>query len=210
MMREHPEYKRRLITLCLAGLLSLVFTTVRGEDGDLDRIRKQAGKTQSLQAEFVQHKQMKILLSPLISKGRFYYKAPASIRWEYQSPIQSIVTMHRGEVRRYFKKDGKMVPDSGVSLQVMQVVMENITSWLDGRFDDSSGFSATVLDHRIRLFPKKEMSGMIERIDLILSGRSGVISEIVIREGPENYTKIEFRAIKINEPVADSIFQVRQ
>jgi len=40
-----------------------------------------------------------------------------------------------------------------------------------------------------------------------LSDRPGLIDTITIYEDKENYTKIEFRAMEINRPIADSLFQ---
>jgi len=150
---------------------------------------------------------MKILVRPLISKGRFFFKGPASIRWEYLSPVNSVVMMHQGEVRRFFKKDGLVIRDSGANLQAMQVVMQNITRWLGGHFDKNPDFKMTLKKNRIVLKPSQPMPGMIDRIELLLSDRPGLIDTITIYEDKENYTKIEFRAMEINRPIADSLFQ---
>jgi len=194
--------------MCLLLLLLAVdVRVVRGEDARLAQFREQAMQIQSLQATFIQKKQMKILLRPLISKGRFFFKRSASIRWEYQSPINSVLTMHRGEVKRFFKRDGKVVQDSGTNLQVMQVVMQNISRWLGGRFDDNPDFKTTLVKNRILLTSTTALSDMIERIELQLSSRPGVIESITIFEDGENYTKIEFKGLEINQPIADSVFE---
>jgi len=181
--------------------------SIRAESDRFMRIRQEAKNIKSLQADFVQQKQMKILVKPLISKGRFFFKQPASIRWEYLTPFKSVVMMHQGEVRRFFKKNGKVVRDSGASLQAMQVVMQNITHWLGGRFDKNSDFKMVVKKDRILLIPSKPMPGMIDRVELLLSTQPGIIESITIYEDKENYTKIEFKSLEINRPIADSVFQ---
>ncbi|MBU2649061.1 outer membrane lipoprotein carrier protein LolA [bacterium] len=182
------------------------FKTARAETDLLQQIRSKAQSIQSLQAEFVQKKQMRILVQPLISKGRFFFRAPASIRWEYQSPVSSIILMHQGDVKRFFKKDGKTIRDTGANLQAMQVVMQNIVGWLGGRFDENPDFKMTLQKNRILLTPSVSMSGMLARIELLLSDRQGMIDRIVIYEDDENYTEIEFKTMQINRVIPDSVF----
>ncbi len=193
-----------LLFICLT---SVPGQAVRAESDAFARLRSEANRIQSLQAEFVQKKQMKILVKPLISKGCFYFKAPASIRWEYKSPVGSVMIMHRGEIKRFFEKHGKMIPDSGANLQAMQVVMQNITRWLGGQFEDNPDFTTRLTENRILLTPSKSMSGMIDHIEIQLSEKPGLIHTIYIYEDRENYTKIEFKALKINQPIADSVFR---
>lgn len=194
------------ILICVAGCLVVAGSATADSDG-LEAIRKGAKQIQSLQADFVQKKQMKILLKPLVSKGRFYFKAPGSIRWEYQTPVSSILTVHQGDIKRFFRKDGKMVPDTGANLEAMQVVMQYITRWLGGHFDENPDFRVRRDKGRVILTPAHSMSGMIDHIELRLSRQAGIIDAIYIYEDDENYTAIEFNKLKINRPVADSVFQ---
>ena len=66
-------------------------------------IQDKAGEINSVMANFIQEKHLKILSKPLISKGTFYYQIPQSLRWEYTSPFQSILLMHNGNIKRHIK-----------------------------------------------------------------------------------------------------------
>ena len=189
-------------------LISAVGAKTAWAESDLFmEIRKKADFIKSLHVEFIQQKQLKILVRPLISKGLFIYKAPSSIRWEYITPVRSIVVLHQGKVKRFFTKDGLMVKDAGADLQVMQIVMQNITRWLNGNFDENPGFRTTVEKNRILLKPLNQISEMIDRIELLLSKDPGLIDSITIYEDRENYTKIKFKTLNINGPLADSVFE---
>lgn len=196
-----------LFYLLVPGLLLVPGYTVRAESDAFARLREKANRIQTLQADFVQKKQLKILVTPLISEGCFVFKAPDSIRWEYKRPVESILLMHRGEIRRFFRKNGKMVRDSAANIQAMQVVMQNITRWLGGHFDNNPDFTTQLKGNSIRLTPAKSMAGIIDHIELILSDSPGMIDRIHIFEDRENHTTIEFKALKINQPLADVVFQ---
>ena len=212
-MNRYLGFEMRLIiSFLMMGLFLLPSSKVQADSSKpasdaFLRIQNEARQIQTLQAAFVQKKQLKMLVRPLVSRGLFVFKAPSSIRWEYQRPVRSVLIMHQGEVKRLFEKDGKMVPDTTVNLQAMQVVMRNITDWLGGRFEENPDFNAQFAANRIVLKPSGSMTGLIGRIELHLSKKPGIIDKIHIYEDNENDTIIEFEALRINGRVSNTTFQ---
>ena len=198
------------ILLMLATVLvSLMFA---GWSKDWDQLRKDAGEVNTISADFVQEKHLEILSSPLISKGVFYYEAPGSLRWEYLSPIKSILLMHEGRVSRYIWGENGFTRDSGLSLQAMQIVLEEITMWLGGHFAENPDFTASLEpDRRIVLTPKKKaLAAIIKSIELILSDRPGVIKSVTIYEGENSFTRIIFENVRVNEVLKETVFGAPQ
>ena len=195
------------ILLMLATVLvSFMFI---GWSKDWDQLRKDAGQIKTISADFIQEKHLQILSRPLISKGVFYYEAPGSLRWEYQSPIRSILMMHEGKVTRYIWGENGFRKDSGLSLQAMQIVLQEITKWLGGHFDDNPDFTASLEpDRKIVLTPKKKaFSAIIRNIELILSDRPGVIKSVTIYEGEKSFTRIIFKNVRVNEVLKETVFR---
>lgn len=187
-------------------LVSFIFV---GWSKDWDQLRKDAEQIKTIRSDFVQEKHLQILSRPLISKGVFYYEAPGSLRWEYQSPIRSILLMHEGRVTRYIWGKNGFRKDSGLSLQAMQIVLQEITKWLGGHFDDNPDFTASLEpDRRIVLTPKKKaLSAIIRNIELILSDRPGVIKSVTIYEGEKSFTRIIFKNVRVNEVLKETVFR---
>jgi outer membrane lipoprotein-sorting protein len=205
MMTNHKRNAAALF-LVLASVLSL------GWGDTEEEIRTAADAVQTVRADFVQEKHMKILVRPLVSTGRFVYAAPGSLRWQYTSPIQSLLLMHDGNTARYTFQQGRWAAEAGFDLQAMQVVVEQIAGWLSGRFDQDGLFSARLTPgRRIVLVPKAEgFARFIERIELQLSQKPGVLSSVVLVEGPEAYTRIRFSDVQVNGPIEPSDFTVPQ
>jgi len=115
---------------------------------------------------------MKILTKPLISEGRFYYVAPDSLRWEYLKPLKSIVITHKNITKRYMASGGKMVEDRTGGTQAMKIVLDEVTNWMKGKFDQNPLFKTTFhegTNTRIILTPtEKRMADMIEKIEITL------------------------------------------
>lgn len=163
---------------------------------------------QSIQADFIQEKHLKILTHPIVSKGILIFQAPQSLRWEYQTPIPSILLMHGGKVKKFVEKDGRLMEDKGMRLDSIQVVLSEISNWLDGRFSDNDMFSVSFPDERtVLLTPKDQaLAGLISKIELKLADRKDQLDGVTIFEGPDSYTKMIFNNRVLNEEIPVSLF----
>ncbi|MDX2500214.1 MAG: outer membrane lipoprotein carrier protein LolA [Deltaproteobacteria bacterium] len=174
-----------------------------------EELSSAAGTVTSVKAEFVQEKHMKILARPLVSEGILLFQGPDSLRWEYTQPIQSILLLHNGKTRRFVQKDGNLIEDASASLQSMQVVVQEITQWLNGRFDDNPAFAARLEPGRkIVMTPREEsFARLIQRIEIILSDRPAVITSVMIFENADSYTKLNFKDVILNQKLDDRLFR---
>ena len=175
-------------------------------------IRRESAKIQSVSAQFSQQKHLKILTKPLVSKGRFYYQAPDSVRWEYTSPIKSVLIMHKGKIKRYSQGEKGLAEDAGGSLESMQIVLQEIGRWTRGQFTENEHFSAVLKGGKapsIILTPKeKGMAAMISRVVITLSpDRQGVIKTVKIFENEGNHTLFEFTDVQINGKISEMLFR---
>jgi outer membrane lipoprotein-sorting protein len=193
----------RTVAFLIAACLSL------GWGSSWEELKSATGSVKSVSAEFVQEKHMKILARPLVSSGVFYYRAPASLRWEYQAPLRNILLMDAERTERWVQTDAGLAKEAGANLQAMQIVLEQISQWLDGRFDENPMFSANLEPGpRIVMVPKeKALAKMIQRIDVLLSSRAGVIDTVTIYETEASFTRLVFKNVVLNHPIGDSIFR---
>ncbi|MGD9949703.1 MAG: outer membrane lipoprotein carrier protein LolA [Desulfobulbus sp.] len=157
----------------------------------------------SVQAEFTQEKQMKILIRPLHSNGTFVFQAPGSLRWEYLQPLHSLLLMHGGRVGKWIEQDGVLTQESGAGLDAMQIVLQDIGNWLDGRFTENPQFTVVHTDARkVVLTPKaKGLRSVVERIELLLGEEAGVVEEVGIYESAETSTHLYFHHILLNQEI---------
>ncbi len=152
---------------------------------------------------------MKILVRPLVSEGILLFQGPDSLRWEYKHPVQSILLLHKGKTRRFVKKNGSFFEDASANLQSMQIVVQEITQWLSGRFDENPAFNAKLVPGRmIVLVPKEEsFARLIQRIEVHLSDRPAIMKSVIIYESEDTYTKMDFKDVIINQKLDDALFR---
>jgi outer membrane lipoprotein-sorting protein len=163
---------------------------------------------QSIQADFTQEKHLKILARPIISTGTFIFQAPGSLRWEYRTPVASVLLMHEGTIKKFIRQNGKLVEDHGMGLDAMQVVLTEIGNWLDGRFTDNAMFSVSFPDKRtVMLTPKDQaIAGLISNIILKLAEQKGLLDSVTIFEGPDSFTAMTFTHRALNKKIPATSF----
>ena len=208
-MKEKWKFRSLRIKWPAVWLLLLVVMVPPVRADEWDRIRKEAGDIQTINARFVQEKHLEILIKPLISKGAFYFRTPDSLRWEYFSPIRSILLMHGGKARRFIGNESGFKEDASPGLQAMEMVLQEISLWLKGEFSENPNYQASLEgDHKIVMVPvNPAFSKIIQRIEILLSDRPGVIDTVTIYEGKTSFTRIRFEDVKINQGLVDALFE---
>jgi outer membrane lipoprotein-sorting protein len=199
---------RKIKIITFIFLLCTAWATA-GIAASLAEMRAAAEKIVSIQGDFIQEKQMPILAHPLVARGYFAYRRPASLRWEYREPVQSVLLLDNGDAHRFVHTDAGWQEDTQAAMQSMDFILQEIAKWLNGRFEDNPLFNVS-LDPggKIVMTPKdKGMGQFIQRIDLVMADRPGVIKEVVISESNDSFTRYTFINPKINEPVAPAKFQ---
>jgi len=199
--------KKPYLFVCAIFLLSAFLCL--GWADSWEGLKTAAGTVTSVRAGFTQEKHMKILTRPLVSEGILLFQGPDSLRWEYKHPVQSILLLHNGETRRFVKKSGRLVEDASANLQSMQVVVQEITQWLNGRFDDNPAFAARLEPgRRIVMEPREEsFARLIQRIEVLLSDRPAVIKSVMIFESEDSFTKLVFKDVILNQKLDDALFR---
>jgi len=162
-------------------------------DATLEKMRTAAEKISSIKGDFVQEKHLPILAKPLISHGYFAYQRPASLRWEYRKPLKSVLLLH----------------DAAANLQSMDFILQEISNWLNGRFDGNPLFNATAGDDKtVILTPKdKGMDRFIRRIELVMADQPGVMKQVTIFEGESAFTRFTFTDPRINDAISPVEFR---
>ncbi len=200
--------------ICLVFFVLLVLPVWSARADDFARLRKDSARVSTITADFVQKKSMKILSKPLVSEGKFYYAAPDSIRWEYSKPLKSVVISGKGSTKRYIASGGKMVEDKTGGAKAMQIVLGDVAGWMNGRFDSNPAFTAAFREGDeplITMTPKgKNMTGMIEKIEITISRKDASVKSVRIVESATAETRIDFLNVAVNKSIDPSVFQVVQ
>lgn len=203
-------------TWLLAGalLLAPALASAAAWYDDWAGIRRAAASIKSLETTFVQTRTLKLLRKPLVSRGSLAFRRPNDLRWEYESPLPTLLVAHGGDIHRLVKRDGIWVDDAGGRLEAMKVVLGEIGSWLDGDFSSSKTFRPILRPAQgqqaahVDLVPADPSLGkLIARITLTFGTRPGTVDAIDIVEEGEGVTHIAFQNPRFDQAIPDARFQ---
>ena len=188
-----------------AGLVAVVPAYAQ----DWASLKESFRKIQSVKAEFLQERHLQILKEPLVSEGRFFYLASGSLRWEYLSPLRSVMLQKGDSVRLYHVSEGAWKQDMAQGVEARRMVLAEMSQWFQGRFEESRVFSHAYTPGspgRILLTPGEGINKFILGIEIVLADRPGVIDRVEITEPGGSSTRILFRNVEINASLDSRVF----
>src|SRR5574341_1458734 len=88
-----------------------VFVADRGPAQDLNSLKEASRNIRSVKAEFLQKRSLPILTKPLFSEGKLFFSIPNSLRWEYLSPLRSVMLRKGNDIQIYNFSEGVWKPE---------------------------------------------------------------------------------------------------
>jgi outer membrane lipoprotein-sorting protein len=200
---------KRFLFLSVPIVTGLLFAAT-GPSQDWASLKEAFRNIRSVKAEFLQKRYLQILTEPLLSEGRFFFYASGSLRWEYLSPLRSVMLQKEDTIQLYHFSEGVWKPEMTQAVESRRIVLAQISQWFQGRFDQSKAFRHLYSPGppaRVILSPMEGINRFIHRIEIVLSARPGVIERVEIEEPGGSRTSIEFRNVEINSSIPSEIFE---
>ncbi|MBI5603244.1 MAG: outer membrane lipoprotein carrier protein LolA [Deltaproteobacteria bacterium] len=199
---------KRILFFCVLMTLGLQLS-VAGASQDLASLKEIAKNIQSIKADFIQKRFLPILTKPLLSEGRFFFCLPGSLRWEYLSPLRSVMLQKGDTIKLYHFSEGAWKPETTPAVESRRMVLAEINRWFQGRFDESKAFKPLYSPGppaRVILTPGEGIDKFIQRIEIVLSAKPGVIDRVEIKEPGGSLTSMEFKKVETNSKIPAEIF----
>ena len=120
----------KILYLCSAVAVAGLVSVMPGYSQDWASLKESFRNIQSVKAEFVQERHLQILKDPLVSEGRFFYLASGSLRWEYLSPLQSVMLQKGDSVRLYHFSESAWKQDMAQGVEAGRMVLAEMSQCL--------------------------------------------------------------------------------
>lgn len=176
----------------------------------IKQVQEQQKKTQTLQADFRQEKELALLAKPEVSTGTFVFSRPSNVLWTYTSPKRVQMVIAGGVLTTYYPElgkaeriDVKKFEDRIFRYMGASGAIDELARYFDFTFTDARSKPEYVLD----LTPKnRAVSKRVQRIKLWIDKKTYLTSRIEYVEGDGDITRYSFTNLRINEPVPASKF----
>ena len=177
---------------------------------DWTSVKEAFRNIRSVKADFLQKRFLQILTKPLLSEGKLFFNTPDSLRWEYLSPLRSVMLQRGSTVKVYNFSEGTWKPEMTQAVEARRMVLAEISQWFQGRFDESKAFKQAYSagpPAQVTLIAGEGINRFIQRIEIVLSARPGVIDRVEIEEPGGSRTSIEFRNVEVNSGFPSEVFE---
>lgn len=203
------------ITISLLFLFSLFFSVAQAQDSEANIKQKIAAAAQamtSLQCDFVQTKQLKMLNDKMVSEGRMYYSQKDKLRWEYVKPYQYTFIMNGDRVllKNRERSDVIDVRQNKLFREIANIMLSSVVgNCLSDDRTFKTSISTTGGEWVATLLPqRKDMKQMFQKIILHFDQRQATVSRVELVEKNGDQTTIDLKNIRKNETIAPRTFAV--
>ena len=166
----------------------------------------------SIDADFVQEKNLSVLSERIISKGHLMFKKENLLRWEYFTPSKYLIVINKEKV---FIKDEKKTSKYDMnSNKVFKEINDIMISCVQGTIFKSSKFKTSYFEnekyYKLEMTPKtKNMKDSFKKINLYFDKNITSVYKIEMIETSEDFTLIEFLNKKLNAPISENSFIIK-
>lgn len=167
----------------------------------------------AIQSDFVQEKYLSYLSTTVVSKGKFWYKKPDKLRWEYTEPFKFMVIMNGDKV--LVKDENQTNAYKNKPNQTFQMLNQVLANSVTGNLIDNSEYEFEVAenstDYRITLKPvNPESRKVIEKIEMLFGKKNLTVYQIIMFEPTGDTIKIRFENKRVNTAISNQIFEATE
>ena len=179
----------------------------------IKQINSVASSMKSMQCDFVQTKQIKLLNEKMVSKGKMYYQQSNKLRWEYTSPYAYTFVLNGSKVmiNKGSHNDVINVNQSKFFGEIARIMMNSVVGKC---LTDTKGFktsiTGTATEYVATLIPQqKQMKQMFQKIVLHFNKKQSTVSKVELVEKKGGTTVIELKNIKTNAAINARVFNIK-
>lgn len=166
----------------------------------IDDIQGKAEAVGSLRCNFIQTKTLSLFNNPIVFEGELAIIRPDKLRWEFTSPVPSVLIFNGDNGIRCTDRNEK----DTFSLQsdpLMRVVSEQLWTWLDGNYSQlEKNYHVTLAEpYTLSITPLDRSAGeIIQSVTIVFGAEDKQPQIVTIEESGGDKTVIEFADYKLN------------
>lgn len=169
-----------------------------------------ADDVESLSSDFTQTKYIQLMENKAVSTGKLYYKAPNVLKWEYFTPYDYKILFRENKL--HINDNGDKSVTSLKTNKLMEKMVGLMSGSVNGKlvadyenFDVS--FSRNGKAVLAYIIPKDSALKQMFHEIIMVFNHENILNSVRLMEEGGDYTHIDFKNIKINTPLDDSVFK---
>ena len=187
----------------------------------LEHVQQQLRTISSMEADFVQEKQLAVLKHKMVIRGHFAMEKPDRVIWIVNQPVKYAIRVQGEEIRQWDEDTNKVQVIHLGGDPTFKAISEQIQSWFLGNYKElANSYDVFVISEKplsLRFAPKGSsmVAQLVQSIDVTFAKDETNIDSMVVHElshdatmSASNSTMLKFIDPKMNQPIADVIWEV--
>ena len=206
------------IFLCLVLLYGFLakaqyagYTLLANATSFKEKFAASSQKTNTIQSDFVQEKNLSMLSEKIVSKGKFWFKKENFVRMEYNHPFTYLMILNNGKV--YIKDGQKENTVSAASSKLFRQINNIMIDCMKGTALNNADFSSRIFEggqtFLVELSPTtKSLKDFFQHINIIVDKKDFTATTIEMYEPGGDNTVIHFINKQLNTIIPDALFTI--
>lgn len=219
-MTTIPRLLQALLILLMAGQTNAQSPTTqpapttRASDALLTEIQRRLSDVKSVQADFIEEKNLALLNHALTIKGRFALEKPDRVIWIVNEPLRYAVRVQGDEVRQWDQDSNKVQVLHIGNDPAFQAISQQVQGWLLGEYAAlARNYDIDLLSEKplsLEFTPKAStvMEKIIQRVDVTFSKDGQYIDTLTVHEADGGTTRLHFIDTHLNEPIGKQTWDI--
>lgn len=182
---------------------------------ELLQIREKMEKIKTVQADFVQHKELAMFNRNLEIHGKLAVVPPHRLAWHVSEPVRYTMIVENERIQ-HWDEDTDRVQTMNLDREpALQSAFEKLTVWFSGDYVSLLDSYQVRLEQKepcIFVFkpkPESEFNKIINQVRLVLRKDKRYIDKLEIKEGGGDITRLKFINTKLNQEIDPAMWEVR-
>lgn len=194
-----------------AGLFFASAVSARAAADDfLAELERRTTSIMTVRGEFSQETVIPMFAGPVVSTGRYAFKRPGAVRWEYESPMREGIVLDGEAGFRWEDDPAKRTPFTVRSDPLAAVIARQLVTWIT--FDAATIGAEYAMEPlsaqplALRMTPRRDdIAAIIAHITITFRA-DGTASRVEIAEKAGGATAIVFGEPAVNAPAGTAGF----
>ena len=212
MKREHYSILFFFLFLVLSVFSQGPLTEMKDPSGFKQKFAEATRKTQTIEANFIQEKNLSVLSEKIITKGRFLFKKEKKLRWEYTEPFHFLIILNNGImfIQDEDKKNKIDIRNNKMLAEINSIIIGCVQGNL---FNDEKKFLPSFFENSgsflVKMKPlASNLKEYLSEIRIFFDKNDLLVTRLEMYEPSGDYTRIDFHGEKINTSIPDEKFLV--
>jgi outer membrane lipoprotein-sorting protein len=180
----------------------------------LDHIQQSLKNVETVEADFIQQKNLTVLDHPLTIRGHFALQKPDQLIWIIREPVRYAIRIKGDEVRQWDEDTNRVDVIHLGGDPTFKAVSDQIQAWFLGDYDAlAKSYDVDVLTEKPLLLgftPKTDsmVAKFFKRVLVTFAKDEQYINTMVIDEVGGDSTTLEFIRTRVNQSIKQDVWRI--